>query len=128
VHGVLAVRVKGIHVPASVAVAHRLEAVEGGPHPCVLAIAEGREGVESDEDVVVIVDGIVEPEPRTVRSGSFPKQPSLEVEFRASLDRSKDGRCPRPGGKRREGGEGPPAVERPGGSSSALAASILLHV
>src|SRR3989442_11042672 len=86
----------------------------GGRYSRVPAIAEGREGVESDEDVVVIVDGIVEPEPRTVRSGSFPKQPSLEVEFRAPLDRSKDGRCPRPGGKRREGGEGLPAVKRPG--------------
>src|SRR5438445_1725956 len=105
VHGVLAVRVKGIHVPAPIAVAHRLEAVEGGPHSRVPAIAEGREGVESDEDVVVIVDGIVEPEPRTVRSGSFSKQTSLEVEFRASLDRSKDGRGPRPGGPRREDSE-----------------------
>ena len=84
---------EGIHVPAAVSVPHRLQPVEGGLHSRVVSVSEGREDIEPHEDVVVVVDRIVEPEPRRVRSGSLAGQTALQIELRASLNRPEDFRA-----------------------------------
>src|SRR5206468_3355654 len=108
------VRMKRIEIPAPVTVAHRLEPVEGGTHPAVVPVSEGGEHVDPDEEIVVVVDRIVEPEPWTIRGGPLAKQVSIQVELRAPFDRAVDFRAPGGRGQRRKGGERLPAVEGPG--------------
>src|SRR2546430_697770 len=115
-----------IHVPASVAVAHLDEPVEGRLDSRIVPAPEGREHVEADQKVVVIVDGVVEAEPGRVRRGTFAEQSSLKIEFGAPLDRSNDLGGTRGGRERCERGEGLPAIERPSAGAKAMPTAILL--
>src|SRR2546430_9525384 len=98
-----------IHVPASVAVALLDEPVEGRLDARIVPAPEGREHVEADKQVVVIVDRVVEAEPGRVCRGTFAEQSSLKIEFGAPLDRSNDPGGPRGGRKHRETRRGPPS-------------------
>src|SRR5207244_4847904 len=111
---------QGIHVPAPVAVAHFDEPVEGRTDSRIVHAPQGREHVEADEKVVVVVDRVVKAKPWTVRLGTLAEQSSLEIELRAPLDCPKDLRGTRGGRKRRERGERLPAVERSGAGAKAM--------
>src|SRR5207245_4970897 len=92
----------------------------------VMPVPEGRQHVEADEDVVIVVDRIVEPKPGTVGGGPLAEETALEVELRASLDGPEDRRGPRLGRERGKTGEGFPAVQRPGAGAEAVPPAVLL--
>src|SRR5437879_12451674 len=115
-----------IHVPTPVEVAHLDEPIEGRTDSLIVHVPQGREHVEADEKVVVVVDGVVEAKPRTVRRGPLAEQSSFEIELRAPLDRPEDLRGTRGGRKRRERGERLPAVERSDAGAKAMPPAVLL--
>src|SRR2546430_5117598 len=114
-----------IHVPASVAVAHLDEPVEGRLDSRIVPAPEGREHVEAEQQVVVIVDGVVEAEPGRVRRGTFAEQSSLKIEFGAPLDRSNDLGGTRGGRAYRERAADPPTVARPRAGVKAMPPAII---
>jgi hypothetical protein len=128
VRRILRIRMKGVEVPAPVAVSFFLESPEGGPHPRIVRVPEGREDIEAHEQVVVIVDGIVQPHPWSIRSTPFPEQPAVEIEFGASFNGPIDGGGPKAGGQSRESGEGFPTIERADPRRETVPTSVLFLV
>src|SRR5205823_5267594 len=128
VRRILGVWVQRIHVPTSVAVPHPFEALEGGAESRVVPIAKGGEHVQADEDIVVVMNRVVKPEPRTVRSRSLADESALEIELGAPLDRLANLGSARGLRDRRESGEGLPAVQRPSGGAEAVPSAIFLLV
>src|SRR5437899_4650308 len=125
---ILGGRVVGVQVPGPVSVPLLLESGERRAHPGVVAIPERREDVKADQDVVVIVDGVVEPEPWRVWSLPLPEQEAIQVEFRTAFNRAEDFRAAGDRGQRREGGERFPAVQGPRRRSEAVPPAVLLLV
>src|SRR5207249_7341282 len=76
--------------PSSVTPSFVVENLQGGAEPPVICIAEFRDKIQTNKDVVVVMNGIVEPEPGTVLFFSIIEELSLEIKLDASLDRLVD--------------------------------------
>src|SRR6266516_546826 len=70
------------------------------------------ERLQTDQDVVVVMDRIVEPLPRRVALTAFAQQPSLEVELGPAFGRVLPLAGPAPTTERRVRGQSLPTVER----------------
>src|SRR5947208_12729112 len=76
--------------PSSFTPSFVVENLEGGAEPPVICIAEFRDKIQTNKDVVVVMNGVVEPEPGTVLFFSIIEKLSLEIKLDASLDRAVD--------------------------------------
>src|SRR5207237_7587905 len=76
--------------PSSVKPSFVVENLEGRAEPPVIRIAEFRDKIQTKQDVVVVMNGVVEPEPGTVLSFSIIEKLSLEIKLDSSLDRAVD--------------------------------------
>ena len=80
------IRMNPVHQPSSIAPPLLLQEPEGWLEPSIAAVAEARNHIEPDEDVVVVVARVVKAEPRNVLPLAVVKELPLQIELRASLD------------------------------------------
>src|SRR5438093_13464276 len=74
--------------PSSVPSSFVIEDLKGRTESPVVRIAELGDEVQTNEDVVVVMNRVVEPEPGTVFFFSIIEELSLEIKLYLSLDRA----------------------------------------
>src|SRR5437867_1566813 len=76
--------------PSSVTPSFVVEDLKGRPESPVVCIAQLSDKIQTNKDVVVIVNRVVEPEPGIVSFFSIIEKLSLEIKLDSSLDRAVD--------------------------------------
>src|SRR5271155_1429850 len=107
------VRMHRVEVPPAVRPPLLLQEREGGAQPLVVGVSEPGDDAEPHQDVVVVVVGIVEPEPGEVSLWAFLGEPAVEEELCSPLRGALDASAPLLPGEGGERAQPLPAVERP---------------